>query len=165
MKKAFRVIAPPFQALPDITSADKSYHKRVRILESMSRVKSYVVLLDLECDSLVLDICHNLLSLVKDDHSSLMLAYVESILVGILAKADDFLLEFLISIPSRNLITSDVSIDEVSALMQGFFLRCMHIDNELAFVALPNQKNHFISTTNNTNNCQQSAQTINIITA
>lgn len=47
MKKAIQVIMSSFQALPD--SADKSYHKRVRILESMSRVMSYVVLLDLEC--------------------------------------------------------------------------------------------------------------------
>jgi len=42
MKKAFRVIVSSFEAIPD--SDGKSYHKRHRILESMSRVKSYVVL-------------------------------------------------------------------------------------------------------------------------
>jgi len=48
------------------------------------------VFLDFECDTLVLDIFHNLLALIKDDHSSMMLAYLESILVGILTEADDF---------------------------------------------------------------------------
>lgn len=51
MKKVFRVIVSPFQAPPEC--ADKSYHKRVRKLESMSRVKSYVVLLDPKRDTLV----------------------------------------------------------------------------------------------------------------
>ena len=89
-----------FQVLLD--SADKSYHKRVRILESMIKVKSYVVLLDLECDALVLDMFHNLLASIKDEHPSLMPAHIESILVGILDEADDLLLEFLISILSQS---------------------------------------------------------------
>ncbi|KAJ8438242.1 hypothetical protein Cgig2_003631 [Carnegiea gigantea] len=90
MKKAFQVIVSSFEALPD--SDGKSYHKRRRILESISRVKSYVVLLDLECDALVWDIFHHLLASPKDDHYSITLAYVESILVGILTEADDLFL-------------------------------------------------------------------------
>ena len=42
MKRAFRVIVLSFEALPD--SDGKSYQKRCHVLESMSRVKSYVVL-------------------------------------------------------------------------------------------------------------------------
>ena len=95
MKKAFKAFVSSFKALPD--SDSKSYHKRCLILESMSRVKSYVVLLDLKCDASVLDMLHHLLASLKDDHSSSTLAYVKSILVGILAEADDLLLEFLIS--------------------------------------------------------------------
>ncbi|KAJ8424136.1 hypothetical protein Cgig2_005506 [Carnegiea gigantea] len=100
MKKAFLVIVSSFQALPD--SADKSYHKGARRLESISKVKSYVVLLDLECDDFILDIFHNPLVSIKDEHPSLMLAHIESILVGILDEADDLLLEFLISMLSRS---------------------------------------------------------------
>ena len=54
MKDTFRVIVSSFEALQD--SDGKLYHKRRCILESMSRVKSYVVLLDLEGDVLDLDI-------------------------------------------------------------------------------------------------------------
>ncbi|KAJ8442691.1 hypothetical protein Cgig2_001784 [Carnegiea gigantea] len=99
------VRAIPILVLPlllYLDSADKSYHKRFRILESMSKVKSYAVLLDLECDALVLDIFHILLASIKDEHPCLMLAHIESILVGILNEADDLLLEFLISIISRS---------------------------------------------------------------
>ena len=84
-----------FQALPD--SADGSYHMRVSILESMGKVQSYVVLLDLKCDPLVSDIFHHLSASTKDGHSPLLLAHIDSILVGILDEADDLLLEFPIS--------------------------------------------------------------------
>ncbi|KAJ8428235.1 hypothetical protein Cgig2_009950 [Carnegiea gigantea] len=96
MKKAFRVIVSSFEALPECDG--KSYHKRCRILESISRVKSYVVLLDIECDTLILDIFHHLVASPKDDNSTMTLTYVESILVGILTEVDDLLLECLISI-------------------------------------------------------------------
>ena len=60
MKKSFQVIVSSFQDLPDC--ATKSFHKRLRIYESMARVQSYVMLLDLECDAFVLDIFHHLLA-------------------------------------------------------------------------------------------------------
>ena len=65
----------------------------------MARVRSYTMLLDLECDALVLDIFHDLLAPIKDDHS-LILAHIRFILVGIVDEADDLVLEFLISIVS-----------------------------------------------------------------
>ncbi|KAJ8437503.1 hypothetical protein Cgig2_007480 [Carnegiea gigantea] len=42
MKKAFRVIVSSLEALPD--SADIPYHKRLHILESMTKVKSSMVI-------------------------------------------------------------------------------------------------------------------------
>jgi len=48
----------------------------LRILEQMSKVKSYVVLLDLEYDALVLDIFDHLLASIQDDHSPLLLAHI-----------------------------------------------------------------------------------------
>ena len=88
-----------FQDLPD--HAIKSFHKRPRIIESMPRVHSYVIILDLECDALVLVIFHHLLAYTKDDHSPMSFANIRSILLGILGEMDDLLLEFLISILSR----------------------------------------------------------------
>ena len=68
----------------------------------MSRVKSFEVLLDLECDAFVLDLFHHFVASIKDDHSPPLLAHIESILVGILEEADDLLWEFLVSILSRS---------------------------------------------------------------
>ena len=67
----------------------------------MSKVKSYEIQLDLECDALVLDIFNHLLASIKDDHSPLLLAHIRSILVGILNEVNDLLLELLFSIVSR----------------------------------------------------------------
>ncbi|KAJ8451351.1 hypothetical protein Cgig2_014123 [Carnegiea gigantea] len=78
----------------------------------MTKVKSYVVLLDLECDcdAPILDIFHHLLASTKGENSPVMLAYIESVLIGLLTKADDLLLEFLVSILSRcNSMGSTVS--------------------------------------------------------
>ncbi|KAJ8446445.1 hypothetical protein Cgig2_019338 [Carnegiea gigantea] len=79
MKKAFRVIVSSFEALSD--SADISYRKRLRILESMTRVNSYVVLLDLECDAFVLDFFRHLLASTKGENSPIMLACIYRLLV------------------------------------------------------------------------------------
>jgi len=49
MKRAFHVIVSSFQALSDTTN--KSFHKRLHIIECMARVKSYIMLFDLECDA------------------------------------------------------------------------------------------------------------------
>jgi len=97
MKITFQVIVSFFQELPD--RATKSFHKRLHILESMPRVDSYVMLLDLECDALVLD---HLLASTKDDHSPQLLAQIESILVGILDEANDLMSKFHISILSQS---------------------------------------------------------------
>jgi len=48
------------------------------------------------------DIFHHLLALMQGDHSPLLLAHVESILMGVLDEEDDLLLEFFISILSRS---------------------------------------------------------------
>ena len=48
----------------------------------MARKHSYIMFLDVECDALVLDIFQHFLVSIKDDHSTIMLAHTESILVG-----------------------------------------------------------------------------------
>ena len=58
------------------------------------------MLLHLECGALGMDIFHHLVASFKDDHSPLLIAHIESILVAILDEANDLLLEFLISIVS-----------------------------------------------------------------
>jgi len=60
------------------------------------------MLLYLECGALVGYIFHRLLASTKDDHSPMMLAYVESIIFGILTEVNDLLLKFPASILSRS---------------------------------------------------------------
>lgn len=100
MENAFRVIVSSFQTFSN--SADKSYHKRLRMPESISKAKSYAVQLVLEFNDLALDIFHHLSALIQGHHSPLLLAHIESIFTGILDEADDLLLEFPIFVLSRS---------------------------------------------------------------
>jgi len=93
-KKFFQVLVSSFQGLPD--HATKPFHKRLHIFESMVRVCSYVMLFDLKFNALVLDIFHHLLASIQDDQCPLLLAHIESVVMGIVNEVDDLLLEFLI---------------------------------------------------------------------
>jgi len=68
----------------------------------MARAHSYVLLLDLEYDALVLDTFHHRPALIQDDHFLTLLAHIESIPVDIIDEMDDLLLEFLITIFFRS---------------------------------------------------------------
>lgn len=47
----FQLIVSSFENLPDKSS--RSYNKRALILETVAKVRSCVVMLDLECDGLI----------------------------------------------------------------------------------------------------------------
>lgn len=47
------------------TMTGQSYHKAVHILESVAKVKSCLLMLDLECDALVLEMFKQFLSEIR----------------------------------------------------------------------------------------------------
>lgn len=52
-----------FDKLDDMSS--RSYPRRVSILETVAKVRSCVVMLDLECDDLILDMFRNFLKTIR----------------------------------------------------------------------------------------------------
>ncbi|CDY70511.1 BnaC01g40770D [Brassica napus] len=63
MREVFKLIVSSFENLDDDSS--RSYSKRTSILETVAKVRSCVVMLDLECDSLLIEMFQNFLKAVR----------------------------------------------------------------------------------------------------
>jgi len=57
------MIVEAFEGLDDTSS--RSFQKRVSILETVAKVRSCVVMLDLECDALILQMFHHFLKTIR----------------------------------------------------------------------------------------------------
>lgn len=62
----FELFLRVFKELDDINSTYLS--KRVKILETVSRCKCYLILLDIDCDDLILDMFETFFSVVRLEH-------------------------------------------------------------------------------------------------
>lgn len=63
MQEVFQLIVSSFENLYDKSS--KSYTRRASILETVAKVRSCVVMLDLECDALVVEMFQHLLNSIR----------------------------------------------------------------------------------------------------
>ncbi|CAN1325331.1 Sister chromatid cohesion protein PDS5 homolog C [Linum perenne] len=63
MQEVFHLIVSSFENLDDKTS--RSYVKRTSILETVAKVRSCVVMLDLECDALIVEMFKKFLKTVR----------------------------------------------------------------------------------------------------
>lgn len=59
----FQKIVDAFENLDDTSS--RSFSKRVSILETVAKVQSCIVMLDLECDAMILDMFHIFLRTIR----------------------------------------------------------------------------------------------------
>ncbi|CAA7409413.1 unnamed protein product [Spirodela intermedia] len=103
MKEIFQRIVQSFRNLDDMSSS--LYPKRVSILETVAKVRSCVVMLDLECDSLILDMFHHFLNTIRDNHPESVFTSMETIMTLVLEESEDIspdLLSCLLMIVKRD---------------------------------------------------------------
>lgn len=62
-QEVFKLIVSSFANLPDYFS--RSYSKRISILETVAKVRSCVVMLDLECDALLIEMFQLFLKAIR----------------------------------------------------------------------------------------------------
>lgn len=93
MKDIFQMIVGAFEGLDD--TASRSYQKRVSILETVAKVRSCVVMLDLECDALILQMFHHFLKTIRSDHSESVSSSMETIMTLVLEESEDISSELL----------------------------------------------------------------------
>ncbi|KAK1385689.1 hypothetical protein POM88_023424 [Heracleum sosnowskyi] len=93
MKEVFQLIVSSFGDLSDLSS--RSYDKRASILETVAKVRSCVVMLDLECDALITKMFQHFLSSIREEHPENISASMETIMTLVLEESEDVPLELL----------------------------------------------------------------------
>lgn len=93
MKEVFQLIVSSFENLHDEVS--RSYAKRTSILETVAKVRSCVVMLDLECDALILEMFQHFLKTIRGHHPELVFTSMETIMTLVLEESEDISIDLL----------------------------------------------------------------------
>ncbi|WCJ30381.1 hypothetical protein M5689_011945 [Euphorbia peplus] len=93
MKDVFQLIVSSFENLSDKSS--RSYSKRTSILDTVAKVRSCVVMLDLECDGLIIEMFQHFLGAIRDHHPENVFTAMETIMALVLEESEDISEELL----------------------------------------------------------------------
>ncbi|URE05711.1 PDS5, regulator of cohesion maintenance, partial [Musa troglodytarum] len=94
MKEVFQRIVEAFENLDDVSS--RSFLKRVSVLETVAKVRSCVVMLDLECDSLIIEMFRHFLKTIRPNHSEMIFSSMETIMTLVLEESEDISPELIL---------------------------------------------------------------------
>ncbi|KAH9287487.1 hypothetical protein KI387_031604, partial [Taxus chinensis] len=87
LRDIFHLIVGIFRGLDEISNP--SFGRRVSILETVARIRSCVVMLDLECDDLIIDMFHIFFFVVSEAHPENVLKSMQFIMTLILDESDN----------------------------------------------------------------------------
>ncbi|XVE53543.1 hypothetical protein DITRI_Ditri03aG0011300 [Diplodiscus trichospermus] len=93
MREVFQLIVSSFENLSDKSSP--LYTKRTAILETVAKVRSCVVMLDLECDALILEMFQHFLRAIRDYHGEAVFTSMMTIMTLVLEESEDISVELL----------------------------------------------------------------------
>ncbi|KAK9059434.1 hypothetical protein SSX86_022054 [Deinandra increscens subsp. villosa] len=93
MRDVFQLIISSFENLDDKSS--RSYNKRASILDTVSKVRSCVIMLDLECDELIVKMFVIFLKSVRDFHLDSVFSAMENIMVVVIEESEEISVELL----------------------------------------------------------------------
>ncbi|KAK8654916.1 hypothetical protein V6N13_107512 [Hibiscus sabdariffa] len=99
MREVFQLIVSSFENLSDRSS--RSYMKRTSILETVSKVRSCVVMLDLECDALIIEMFQHFLNAIRDHHADTVFTSMTTIMNLVFEESEDISMELLSPILAR----------------------------------------------------------------
>ncbi|KAI7731395.1 hypothetical protein M8C21_011506, partial [Ambrosia artemisiifolia] len=93
MKEIFRLNVLAFEQLSNVTG--RSYYKVIHVLQSVAKVKSCLLMLDLECDALILEMFEHFLSKIRIDHPHTVFSDIETIMTLTIEESDEVTTELL----------------------------------------------------------------------
>ncbi|KAK9699893.1 hypothetical protein RND81_08G202200 [Saponaria officinalis] len=93
MKEVFQLIVSSFEKLDDTLS--RSYTKRITILETVAKVRSCVVMLDLQCDDLIVEMFQHFFKTIRDDHYEGIFSSMETIMTLVVEESEDISVDLL----------------------------------------------------------------------
>eukprot|EP00253_Pinus_taeda_P035266 PITA_35266 len=86
LKEIFELIVATFRGLDDTHSP--SFGRRVTILETVAKVRLCVIMLDLQCDDLILEMFYVFFSRAREDHPENVLTSMQTILTDVLNESE-----------------------------------------------------------------------------
>uniref|UniRef100_A0A2N9IPL3 Uncharacterized protein n=1 Tax=Fagus sylvatica TaxID=28930 RepID=A0A2N9IPL3_FAGSY len=93
MKEIFQLTVAAFENLSHVSS--RYYTKAIFILDTIAKVKSCLVMLDLECDALVVKMFQTFLKIIRSNHSPIVFSAMETIMTMVIDESDDISLALL----------------------------------------------------------------------
>ncbi|XP_038699471.1 neurofilament heavy polypeptide-like isoform X2 [Tripterygium wilfordii] len=93
MKEVFQLIVSSFENLSDKSS--RSYDKRTSILETVAKVRSCVLMLDLECDELIVEMFQYFLKSIRDHHPENVFSSMEIIMSLVLEESEEITMDLI----------------------------------------------------------------------
>ncbi|KAK9988650.1 hypothetical protein SO802_028889 [Lithocarpus litseifolius] len=96
MKEIFQFIVVAFENMPHVSTC--FYKKVVSILDTIAKVILCLVMLDLECDALVIEMFQSFLKIIRPNHPLAVLLAIETIMNLVIDEIKDMSLDFLSSL-------------------------------------------------------------------
>ncbi|XP_010537875.1 PREDICTED: uncharacterized protein LOC104812429 isoform X2 [Tarenaya hassleriana] len=87
MKEIFKLTVEAFGKLADVSC--RAYKKAELILDTVSKVRSCLVMLDLECDKLILEMFQELLKIISPDHPQAVLLAIDMIMITVIDESEE----------------------------------------------------------------------------
>ncbi|XVF24675.1 hypothetical protein REPUB_Repub13aG0147800 [Reevesia pubescens] len=87
MKEIFKLTVAAFENLSNVSS--RCYTKAVSILDTVARVRLCLVMLDLECDELIIQMFQQFLKKIRSNHPHTVFLAMESIMTLVLDESED----------------------------------------------------------------------------
>ncbi|KAL0699547.1 hypothetical protein Bca4012_055669 [Brassica carinata] len=93
MKDIFEVTVEAFGKLADASS--RSYKKAEAVLDTVAKVRSSLVMLDLECDDVILKMFRQFLKVISPDHPQPVLHSMETIMITVIDESEEVSMDLL----------------------------------------------------------------------
>ncbi|KAK7839668.1 sister chromatid cohesion protein PDS5 homolog C [Quercus suber] len=93
MKEIFQLIVAACENMSHVST--RSYKKVTSILDTIAKVKLCLVMLDLECDALVVEMFESFLKLIRSNHPPTVLSTMETIMSLVINESEDISLDLL----------------------------------------------------------------------
>ncbi|KAJ0021482.1 hypothetical protein Pint_32239 [Pistacia integerrima] len=93
MKDAFQLIVSSFENLT--VKSTRSYAKTVSILETLAKIRLCALMVDLECDGVIIEMFKYFVKAMKTNHSKKVFSHMETIMVFVVEESDDISLKLL----------------------------------------------------------------------
>ncbi|XP_023738214.1 sister chromatid cohesion protein PDS5 homolog A isoform X1 [Lactuca sativa] len=103
LKDIFHLYVSTFNGLRD--TKDPSFERRVIVLDTVAKYRSFVVMLDLECDDLINEMFKTFFTVARDEHHETVITAMETIMAVLLEESEEIeedLLSIILSTLGRD---------------------------------------------------------------